>query len=901
MAAPYPAHREADFPLRDGATVHIRPVRPDDEPRLLEFFAALSPESRGLRFFSYAVDLAGAAWRESTVDYQHRFGLVATTGPDERIAGQASYVTTDDPERAEVAFAVDDASQGRGLGTLLLGQLAEIAAGNGVRVFEAEILPSNHRMLQVFRQSGFPVEVRSYPDELRVTFPTSLSGEALARFEQREQIAAANALTAFLCPRSVAVLGASRQRGTVGGEVFHNLLASQFAGPVYPVNPAAKVVQCVLAYPSVEVVPGPVDLAVIAVPATQVLAAAEACGRKGVRALVVLSAGFGEVGPEGRERQAALLRACRASGMRLIGPNCLGIANSDPAFSFNATFGPLPPPPGNIAFSSQSGALALAAIDYAGALGLGISSFVSVGNKADISGNDLLSYWETDPRTDVILLYVESFGNPRKFSRIARRVGQAKPIVAVKSGRSSAGARATSSHTGALLAASDVTVDALFRQSGVIRTETLEELFSVASLLANQPLPRGRGVGIVTNVGGPAILCADACEAQGLHVPELSGETRLRLRAFLPSEASVGNPVDMIASASADNFRAAIEVVAADPSVDAVIMIFIPPLATRSEDVAKATVEATRALNGSKPVLAVFMSSRGVPAELRAAELHVPSYAFPEMAAIALAHAARYSEWRSQPIEAPPALSNARPDEAAAVVAAALGRGDGWLGQDEVHRLLGCYGLPVATQATAATPEAAAAVAEQIGPEVALKAIAPGVVHKTEMGAVRLGLRGAQAVLLAAREMERALAAAGHPPEGYLVQEMVPQGVEMIVGIVHDPQFGPVVACGAGGTLVELLKDVQVRLTPLTRQDASEMLRGLKTYPLLTGFRGSQPCDLTALEDALLRVSVLAENLPQIVELDLNPLVVHPRGATVVDARVRVQAVDPPRPMGARR
>jgi acyl-CoA synthetase (NDP forming) len=446
-----------------------------------------------------------------------------------------------------------------------------------------------------------------------------------------------------------------------------------------------------------------------------------------------------------------------------------------------------------------------------------------------------------------------------------------------------------------------VTVDALFRQSGVIRTETLEELFSVASLLANQTLPRGRGVGIVTNVGGPAILCADACEAQGLHVPELSDETRRRLRAFLPSEASVGNPVDMIASASADNFRAAIEIVAADPSVDAVIMIFIPPLATRSEDVARATVEATRALNGSKPVLAVFMSSRGVPAELRAAELLVPSYAFPEMAAIALAHAVRYGEWRSQPTETPPVLSDTRPDEAAAVVAAALGRGDGWLEPAEVHRLLGCYGLSVATQAIAATPEEAATMAAQIGPEVALKAVAPGVVHKTEMGAVRLGLRGAQADLQAAREMERALAAARHAPRGYVVQEMVPRGVEMIVGIVHDPQFGPVVACGAGGTLVELLKDVQIRLTPLARRDASEMLRSLKTYPLLAGFRGSQPCDLAALEDALLRVSALAEDLPQVVELDLNPIVAHQQGAVVVDARVRVQAVAPPRPMGARR
>ncbi len=900
MIAPYPAHREADVVLRDGSTVHVRPVRPEDEAELLRFYSSLSEESRILRFFSGAVDLAAVARRVSQVDYVNSYGLVATLGAERRIVAHASYDALGNG-RAEVAFAIEDAHQGRGIGSILLWHLAEAANANGIQQFEAVVLPVNHRMLEVFRQSGFPIEVHSRPEELHVMFPTSITEEGIQRFERREQLAAISALKAFLYPRSVAVIGASRQRGTVGAQVFENLLWYGFEGPVYPVNPAAEVVHSVPAYPTVEAIPGPVDLAVIAVPAAVVVSVAEQCGRKGVRALVVLSAGFAETGPEGRARQAELVRICREHGMRLIGPNCLGIANTDPAVRLNAIFSPLTPPAGNVAFSSQSGALAIAAIDYAGALGLGLSSFVSVGNKADISGNDLLNYWEFDPRTSVILLYLESFGNPRRFSRIARRVGRTKPIVVVKSGRSAAGARATSSHTGALLGASDVTVDALFRQAGVIRTDTLEELFAVASLLANQPAPPGRRVGIVTNVGGPGILCADACEAQGLEVPVLSEATRDQLRELLPPAASVTNPVDMIASASADQYRRAIELVGRDPGIDAVIVIFIPPLATRDEDVARAIVDASSGLDGTKPVLSVFMSSRGVPEALKKAGVRVPSYAFPELAAMALSHAARYREWRDRPISPTPRFQDLRRDEAAALVAQRLGRGAGWLEPAEVERLLGCYGLPLLEQRVVETPEAAGAAAEALGTEVALKVVAPGLLHKTEAGAVRLHLHGAEQVRAAAVEMAERLQAAGHPPSGFLVQRMADSGVEMIVGIVHDPQFGPVIACGAGGVLVELVRDVSVGLSPLTRDDARHMIQSLRTYPLLTGFRGSPPRDVVALEEVLLRISALAEDLPQIAELDINPLLVLERGVALIDARIRVEPAEPPRPIGARR
>jgi acetyl coenzyme A synthetase (ADP forming)-like protein len=900
--AAHPARRATDAVLRDGSTVHIRPIRPDDEQRLFEFLRALSESSRVFRFFSAPGDhtLSNEARRDAHIDYRHRFGLVATTGPEERIVGHSVYATIHS-DVAEAAFAVADEYQGRGLGTILLGHLAETASAQGVQQFVAFVLPGNTAMVRVFRESGFPTDIRHEGGELTVTFPTSLTEEALARFDRREQVAAMSALRAFFAPRAIAVVGASRRRGTFGGEVFHNLLAYKFAGPVYPVNPRAAVVQNVPAFPSVEAIPGPVDLAVVAVPAAEVAQVAEQCAHKGVRALLVISAGFAEIGGEGQARQAELMRICRAAGIRLIGPNCMGAINTDPSVRLNATFAPTRPPAGRVGFSSQSGALGLAILDYASALGLGLSTFVSVGDKADISGNDLINYWETDPHTDVILLYLESFGNPRKFSRIARRVGRVKPIVAVKSGRSQAGARATSSHTGALLAASDLTVDALFRQAGVIRTDTLEELFDVASFLAHQTAPNGRRVGIITNGGGPGILCADTCDAEGLEVPLLGENTQSKLRALLPAEAAVSNPVDMIASATPDHYREAIRIVAGDPVIDSLVVIFVPPLVTRPEDVGRAIAEAVRPLHHAKPVVTVFMSTRGVPETLRSADVRVPSYTFPESAAIALARAARYGEWRARPLGAPPRFEDRKRDVAMDILVPALGRGDGWLTQDETHALLSCYGLPTAPQATASTPEDAGTAAERLGGEIALKALGPTIVHKTDLGALRLGLRGADETRAAATHMATLLTLKGAAPEAFLVQAMARKGVEMIVGVVHDPQFGPVVACGAGGTMVELLKDVSIRLTPLTSQDASEMLRELRTYPLLTGFRGAPRADVEALEDALLRISAMVEDLHQIVELDCNPIIVHEHGATVVDARVRVAASEPSSLLARRR
>jgi acetate---CoA ligase (ADP-forming) len=896
--------READVVLRDGTTVRVRPASPVDAAGIRLLFDRLSPDSRYLRFFSAAVDTALVVHWAADVDQVRKDGLVAVTGTPERIIGHAGWGRDPErPDRAEVALVLDDEFQGRGLGTILLGQLAEGARARGVEVFTAEVLPGNYRMIQVFRDSGFDARIRSVPGVMLVEFPTTFTPDALKRFEEREEQAASAAMRRFLAPRSVAVIGASRRRGTVGGELFHNLLASGFTGPVYPVNPKATAVQSVAAYPSVDDLPGPVDLAVLAVPAAEVAPVARACAARGVGALVVLSAGFAESGPEGAERQRELLEICRRSGMRLVGPNCLGVINTDPKVRLDATFGPTLPVAGRVGFGSQSGALGLAIVDYANELGLGLSSFVSLGNKADLSGNDLLGYWQDDPDTDMVLLYLESFGNPRKFARFASRLARTKPIVAVKAGRSVAGTRAASSHTGALLAASDVSVDALFRQAGVIRTDTLSELFDVAKLLADQPAPAGRRVAIVTNAGGPGILCADACEAAGLQVPAFSEGLRSRLAAALPAEAASGNPVDLLAAAPAERYHQAIELVTASGEADALIVIHIPPLAGE-QGAAPVAAAVSRAATQAPPamtVLSAFMFTGDPPSELASGPRRIPCYRFPEEAAKALARTADRGAWLRRPEGRVPALEGIRQEEAAAMLAEVLAGGPRWLTVEESARLLDCYGLPVAPWRLAANAKRAGEAATRLGGAVALKAIVPGVLHKTEAGAVRLDLTGGTAVTRAATELGWQLEAAGQRPERFLVQRMATGVAELLVGVVNDPTFGPVVAVGAGGTSAELLRDVTVRLAPLTERDATEALHELKTFPLLTGWRGTPPADLAALEDLLLRIGVLADNHPAIAELDCNPVVAGPRGATIVDSRIRVEMPPQPPPVSARR
>jgi acetate---CoA ligase (ADP-forming) len=889
----YPSELEADIALRNGSVVHVRPVRAEDESGLLTFLRALPEEDRLMRFFGLGNDLARTAHQQAYIDYSNTMALVATTGPLTEIVGHAMYARTEEAT-AEVAFEIARRYQGQGLATLMLGQLAQAAWQRGIHTFQAVVLPDNRRMLEVLRSSGFPVKARYASDTVEVTFPTALTPAALSSFEDREQLASASALRRMLYPSAVAVVGASDRPGSVGNAVMRNLLGAHFQGKIYPVNPSGvTTVASLQAYPSIGEVPGRVDLAVIAVPATKVSDVVAECGRKDVYGLVILTAGFAEIGAEGQQRQREMLQAARQYGMRIIGPNCIGIINTDPTARLNATFGPLMPASGPVGMATQSGALGLAAIDFTAARGLGFSSLVSMGNKADISGNDLLGYWQSDPRTDVILLYLESFGNPRKFGRLARSIGRTKPIVALKSGRSSVGARATTSHTGALLSASDITVDALFRQAGVIRTDTLEEMLDVAELLAYQPLPRGRCVAIVTNVGGPAVMCADTCEARGLEVPSLTAGTQVRLRDFLPVEASVVNPVDMLAAATAEQYAEAVHVVADDPGVDAVISIFLPPLATRPVDVAQALVHA----NIDKPLLGVFMSAEQLPDLRTPSGGRVAGYHMPEPAAIALARVARYVEWRTSPLEESPTFADIHTDDVGMILTNALQRGGGWLDPEEVRRVLSLYGVAVIEQKIAGTPAEAGRAAAQLGGMVALKAIAPGLIHKSDVGAVRLNLPGAANVQAAAAEIAEAVPTT----TGFLVQRMASPGVEMLVGMVNDSQFGPTIACGAGGALVEVMNDVAIRLNPLTRSDTATMLRELRSFRLLEGYRGSPECDIAALEDVILRISSLAGDHAAIAELDCNPVIVGAAGAVVVDARIRVAVAPRTALVGARR
>lgn len=920
--------RSRDTILRDGSPIRIRDASPADVPALVAFLEALDPESRRLRFASVGGDLEARAQSWAVLEDPRDCSLVAETdvAGATRIIGNGNYLYLE-PGTAEAAFVVAEEYQGRGVATLLLEELARRANEAGITTFLAEVLIENAKMLDVFRASGFPLRVRAEPGSIQVEFPTELTGEARQRFERREQTAAAAAVRALLHPASVAVIGASRRRGTVGGELFHNLLVSGFNGPVYPVNPAADVVQSVAAYRSVVAIPGPVDLAIVVLPAEATVEVVRECAAKGVKSVVVLSPGFAESGPDGAARQRELVAACRGAGMRLVGPNAMGVINLERAVRLNATFSPTLPTEGRVGFFAQSGALGLAIIEHANRRGLGLSSFVSAGNKADLSGNDFLQYWEGDEACSVIALYLESVGNPRKFSRIARRVGRSKPIIAVKSGRSAAGARASLSHTGARISSSDVTVDALFHQAGVVRTDTLSEFFDVAALLANQPLPTGRRVAILSNGGGPAILAADACEADGLVVPPITEDARRALAEVLPAMATLDNPVDA-GDAPPEAYGRAIRVLAGCEQVDAIIVLFVPPLGSSSEEVAGAVRQAVADLPRPIPVLTVFLSGEGGPASLRDGAVRVPAYTFPEEAARALAHAARYAEWRAAPEGDVPAFAGLRGDEAAELLATALARsepvaagpdtvtpptvagvpatprGTGerarvatgirscWLRPDEVAQLLDCYGIAVADWRLVETPVEAGVAAAQLGGPVALKAVATGVVRKRDAHAVALGLAGADPVRARAESMARDLAAAGHPVERFLVQRMVPDGVEMLVGVVHDRLFGPVIACGAGDSEMELLRDVAVRITPLTDRDAGEMLRSLAMYPLLEGYRTAARADVAALEQVLLRVSAMVEAHPEIVEMDCNPVVVLPEGAVVVDARVRIEAPD---------
>jgi acetyl coenzyme A synthetase (ADP forming)-like protein len=881
----YPSQWESDVVLVDGGTAHVRPIRADDLERLRSLHGRLSPESIYFRFFSPLPRLPERQLhRLVEVDYRDRFALVAVL--DGEIVAVVRYdrgaESDTESEAAEVAFVVEDDQQRRGLATLMLEHLAAVARSNGIVRFTAETLPDNRAMMDVFRHAGFDVTSHFDQGVIDVSFPISPTSELDAHIEDRERSAVVASIRRILNPTSIAVVGASRTAGTIGYEIVHNLLRGGFTGAVLPVNPQASSVAGIHAYARVSDAPMAPDLAIIAVPADAVADVIVDCAEAHVGGIVIISAGFAELGELRRSEERALIELARGHGMRVVGPNCMGLANTDPAVRMNATFAPVDPMPGNVAFMTQSGALGISLIDESTRRGIGISSFVSVGNKADISGNDLLRYWEADEATAVIALYLESFGNPRKFVQIASRVARRKPIVAVKSGRSPAGVRGATSHSAALAASDDVSEQVLSR-AGVTRVNTLEELFDTTQAFASQPPPKGRRVAIVGNAGGPAILAADAAAAHGLQVPELSQETQTRLASFLPPAAAIRNPVDIVASGSPAAFEQALRTVLDDPEIDAVLAIYVPPLPDRDRLMLDAIATAA-ASHPDKTMLATVLAGT-MTVELDGRR--VPTYRFPESAVRALAHMVTRSEWLSNADGTIPPPSTDL-TEARSIVGRFLA-GDpsgGWLDITTALELADAAGIPITHTEVVNDIDHVAAAAARLGFPVALKAFGPAIVHKTDVGGVKLSLVNEREVADAATAMAEGL---GDRLEGYVVQRMAPAGVELLAGLTTDPAFGPLVLFGAGGTAAELLRDRVVRPAPLTSADPAEMVRRLRISPLLDGYRGLPPIDHTELETLLVRLGQLADAVPEVVEIDLNPVIATPQGIHIVDLRVRVE------------
>ncbi|MGH9939779.1 MAG: GNAT family N-acetyltransferase [Blastocatellia bacterium] len=885
-----------DLLLRDGAALRVRSMRHDDRQALKDLFARCSPESIRFRFLQQVKELTEDLLdRLTDVDGSRHVALVVTQGApgagrDERIVAVGRYQTSaGDPDVAEVSFLVEDAMQRRGIGTLLLDALAELARERGVKRFSADVLADNRQMLSVFRKAGYALSATTSYGVTQLEFPIAQTELAQARAEAQEAEAERASLAHVLTPSSVAVIGASRNPKSVGGALFQNLIRWRFAGVVYPINPSAKSVAGVRAYANIKELPEAPELVFIAVPARAVLDVARQCASAGVRALCVISAGFAETGALGKAAQDELLGICRSSGMRLVGPNCMGLVNAAGDTRMLGTFAPAAPPAGAIAISSESGALGLTLLNQLGQFGLGVSSFASIGNRADVSGNDLLQYWEADDATDVILLYLESFGNPRRFARIARRVARRKPIVAVKSGRTPAGARAASSHTAAL-ASSDRAADALFAQTGIIRVNTLMEFFSVARLLASQPIPAGNRIGILTNAGGPAILAVDAAEAAGLKVTTLSEATKEKLRQALHESAALNNPVDMIANGGPEQYRACLEALYDEPGLDAILVIFIPPLVTPSAEVARVISEVVSARSHQlRPIAAVFLDPQARLSVINAGEHVVPVYDFPEGAIAAISAAARYGSWRAKPaghiIQIP--INREAIDQVMANNQAGLRAK--WLSQTDAATLLGAAGIELTPSSIAHSAEEAAAAAAAFNRPVAMKIIEPAVLHKSDVGGVLLNIPAAEAAN-GYNRLATQLAAHGIRLAAATVSPMAKTGVEVLAGVTNDPVFGPLVAFGSGGVMVELFDDVVFRVLPLTDRDVSEMIEETRVSRLLKGYRGSPPADVAALERLLLALGALAEAAPRIAEIDLNPVIVHPNGEgiSLIDARVRL-------------
>lgn len=893
-----------DLALPDGTTVHIRRLRPDDGPRLLDMWSRTSERSRRLRFHGHFALTGENVGQFVDYDQARQFALAATTGrgDHERIVGVARWVRDDrDGNEAEFAILVQDDQQGRGLGTLLIRQLAISAAEAGIDTLSGDVLSENLAMLRVIRHLGLAHDDNTDHAVVRSDLGLDLGQEFLAVGDRADARASRAAMRRFLQPRSVALVGASATVDSVGGQLVAHLLAGRYTGRVHMVNPRATRILGRRAVGALSDLTTPPDLVVVAVPAEAVNDVVDEAGRMGCRAVCVISAGFADAGLVGHARQQELLEIAGSHGLRLVGPNALGLINTDPGVSLNVSLAPRAPSAGSHAIAAQGGAIGMAMLDQASARQVGISSFVSLGNGGEISANDLLQYWELDDRTDAVMLHLESFGDPRRFARIARRVSRSRPIVAVKAASTASGARASAVHNAASQVG-ETELDALFAQTGMIRTNSMPELFDVVSLLGHRGRVAAGRVGIVANAGGPGVVTADVCEHHGLDVSSLQATTLDALRNAVPNHTHVGNPLDLVVGSTADDFERALRVLADSDEVDVVVAVHAP-LQRDGAAMAAAISNVHQACADHTPIVGVTMGDEGVRARLEATG--VPTFSFPDAAARALGRVRAYGRWCAQPLGHPVRFDDI--DRAAARTlleraVAALEPGShpagatGWLDHVQTSQLLAAYGVSQPWSRLVREADEAARAQRHLDAPVAVKLIDP-VLRRTTTGGVEVGRRSSRAAAAAVEQLRRRFPeATARSDSEFLVQEMV-QGVEMVVTVRHHPSFGPVLATGAGGPNMELIRDLTTRITPLTDRDADEMIDSLRMRPLLEGYRGSQIADVPALKALLGRVSAMVEDLPEILELDFNPVFVLPEGVVVADARVRVhQARRPTKP-----
>ncbi|GGC59911.1 bifunctional acetate--CoA ligase family protein/GNAT family N-acetyltransferase [Hoyosella rhizosphaerae] len=862
----YPAKWEADVLASDGGVVHLRPIAPDDAERLVRFHSSLSERTRYLRYFGPYPRMPERDVKHFTnVDHKYRESFVLLLGND--IVGVGLYERIKyggDGTSAEVAFVIADEHQGRGFGSILLEYLAAAAAQNGFTRFEAEVLSENRGMISVFRDAGYEVS-RSYDGSVaHLEFNIDPTEAHLTVRDSRERMSEARSVGNVLTPKSIAVIGASSDMKKVGGVILHNLLTAGFSGPVYPVNPERTSVHGVRAYPTVRDIPDEVDLAVAAVPAGVIDEVLDDCLAKRVKALVVVSAGFSEVGRDGISAERRLVQSARAHGMRLVGPNALGVVNTNPDVRLNASLVPVLPPRGRIGFFCQSGALGIAILDTARRRQLGLSTFVSAGNRADVSGNDLLQYWDTDPDTDVVLLYLESFGNPRKFSRIARRVARTKPIVAVKSGRHAAPFALEA--TGVSL--DEASVAALFEQTGVVQVNSISDLFDCALLFGYQPLPTGPRVAVVGNSTALGVLTIDAARGEGLHATE---------------------PIDVGPHAEPAEVASAIASALASEDVDAVIVVFVPPVALPTAPYAEALREASR--GASKPIITTFLGTEGIPDELAIRDEtgapvrgSIPSYPGPERAVAALSRAWRYARWRNAPQSKVIRPEGIDTDKARALIDPLSRDNSGaWLSDDQVRTLFSCYGLNIVDYKDVDTADEAAEAARQLEYPVVVKALGQRWQYRTDLLGVRLDLTREESVRVAYSEITRI---AGE--SRVRVQKMAPKGIGCTLGLQDDPSFGTLLTFGIAGVISELVGDRAYQVPPLTEDAAHALIHSPKAAPLLDGYRGTEPVDKDALIDVIRRLSVMSVELPNIRELSIHPVLASPEGAAILGAQIRV-------------